>query len=69
LAPHGLEGFRLTGVGVVAFSQDFQEKLRAWAGKGYVMDEMTISHIVYWRNDDMPTQVPVILPRMRMRKP
>lgn len=56
------------GKAVLKFSKQFNERLTAVEKSGYLLQEVKVGFMLYWKGDDMQEEIKIILPELYLRK-
>lgn len=56
------------GQAVMRFSRSFQEKITLWVGNGFVISQVKINFIVYWKKEDAEEEILVVIPALTLTK-
>ena len=68
LGLNGNFGFVLADGSRVGYSTGFKEALEDWHQKGYTIVKAVVAHVVYWLPKDSNERVPVVIPRLRLKR-
>lgn len=68
LGLNGNFGFVLGDGSQVGYSTSFKETLEEWRKKDYTIVKAVVAHVVYWLPKDSNERVPVVIPRLRLKR-